>query len=339
MSAVEAAVAVAADHGLRSDQPVVLSEAWHVLVHLRPFPVVARVTSGAAGVDPGDVERELAVAGHAAARGRAGRPAERPASAWPASPGRAHARLLALPRAGGRARPGRRRPRAPPDPRLACGLRRRASPRRPRGGGARDAGAASRPRMTSSSSASWPRASCPRGRRCTAMPTSSTASRPRPVLSGTTWRPRAAARANTTLPRSSWTTARTGPDPAARAAIAAYGPYDEDVLEQAIPVYASWVAASFMVAVARRPELRRHSSASCGFCAASAVRLGGTLEAPLAVSSSGRAIPPADRLARSSNCAGLRSGRAAEGARRQRPPRLIQRTVSRARESRRRAGR
>ena len=52
MSAVEAAVAVAADHGLRSDQPVVLSESWHVLVHLRPYPVVARVTSGAPGVDP-----------------------------------------------------------------------------------------------------------------------------------------------------------------------------------------------------------------------------------------------------------------------------------------------
>ena len=66
MSAVEAAVAVAADHGLRSDQPVVLSESWHVLVHLRPFPVVARVTSGAPGVDPGDVERELTVASHAA---------------------------------------------------------------------------------------------------------------------------------------------------------------------------------------------------------------------------------------------------------------------------------
>ena len=45
-----------------------------------------------------------------------------------------------------------------------------------------------------------------------------------------------------------------GPDPAARAALAAYGPYDEEVLEQALPVYASWVAASFMVAVARRPE-------------------------------------------------------------------------------------
>ncbi len=44
------------------------------------------------------------------------------------------------------------------------------------------------------------------------------------------------------------------PQPDARTAIAAYGPYEEDVLEQALPVYASWVAASFMVAVARRPD-------------------------------------------------------------------------------------
>jgi hypothetical protein len=45
-----------------------------------------------------------------------------------------------------------------------------------------------------------------------------------------------------------------GRDPEARAAIAAYGPYNEDILEQALPVYASWLAASFMVAVARRPD-------------------------------------------------------------------------------------
>jgi hypothetical protein len=45
-----------------------------------------------------------------------------------------------------------------------------------------------------------------------------------------------------------------GPDPEARAALAAYGPYDEELLEHALPVYASWIAASFMVAVARRPE-------------------------------------------------------------------------------------
>jgi len=40
----------------------------------------------------------------------------------------------------------------------------------------------------------------------------------------------------------------------ARLALAAYGDYDEQLLDQALPVYAAWVAASFMVAVARRPE-------------------------------------------------------------------------------------
>lgn len=42
-------------------------------------------------------------------------------------------------------------------------------------------------------------------------------------------------------------------DPEARLALAAYGEHDEDLLDRAIPVYASWVAASFMVALARRP--------------------------------------------------------------------------------------
>lgn len=44
------------------------------------------------------------------------------------------------------------------------------------------------------------------------------------------------------------------PDLDARAALAAYGPYDEDLLEQALPVYAAWIAASFVTAVGRRPE-------------------------------------------------------------------------------------
>ncbi|HVW90190.1 MAG TPA: phosphotransferase, partial [Gaiellaceae bacterium] len=40
----------------------------------------------------------------------------------------------------------------------------------------------------------------------------------------------------------------------ARIALEAYGPYDEDLLERSLPVYTAWVAASFMVAVARRPD-------------------------------------------------------------------------------------
>jgi len=85
VSAVDAAVAVADAYGLRSDQPVVLSEAWHVLVHLWPWPVVARVTSGAAGVDPAEVERELTVATHAA---RAGAPVVQPSDLLPPGPHR-----------------------------------------------------------------------------------------------------------------------------------------------------------------------------------------------------------------------------------------------------------
>jgi hypothetical protein len=85
MSAVEAAVAVADAYGVHCEDPVVLREAWHVLVHLRPWPVVARVTSGAPGVDPADVERELTVAWHAA---RAGAPVVPPSDLLPPGPHR-----------------------------------------------------------------------------------------------------------------------------------------------------------------------------------------------------------------------------------------------------------
>jgi hypothetical protein len=62
-----------------------------------------------------------------------------------------------------------------------------------------------------------------------------------------------------------------GSDPEARAALAAYRLYDEDILERALPVYASWVAASFMVAVARRPDAAPTLERQLRFCGASAV--------------------------------------------------------------------
>lgn len=68
-SAVRAAVAVAAEHGLPADDPVVLSDAWHVLVHLRPLPVVARVSSGKPLQPEDRIGLELAVASHAARAG------------------------------------------------------------------------------------------------------------------------------------------------------------------------------------------------------------------------------------------------------------------------------
>lgn len=71
-SAVAAALAVARKQGVRCDDPVVLREAWHVLLHLRPSPVVARVSSSIPfphGPNPDDVVRELAVAAHCARAG------------------------------------------------------------------------------------------------------------------------------------------------------------------------------------------------------------------------------------------------------------------------------
>ena len=67
-----AAVSVARGAGLRGLEPVVLRDAWHVLVHLRPFPIVARASTNLPfpdGMDPQGVVRELAVARHAAAGG------------------------------------------------------------------------------------------------------------------------------------------------------------------------------------------------------------------------------------------------------------------------------
>ncbi|HEV2590343.1 MAG TPA: hypothetical protein VGU02_00490, partial [Gaiellaceae bacterium] len=69
LQSLNAAVAVARAHGVPCQDAVVLSDAWHVLVHLKPSPVVARVSSGAPGAGSGDVGRELAVAAHAFARG------------------------------------------------------------------------------------------------------------------------------------------------------------------------------------------------------------------------------------------------------------------------------
>jgi hypothetical protein len=71
-SAIAAALTVAQEQGVRCDEPVVLRDAWHVLVHLRPSPIVARVSSALPypiGPDPKGVVRELAVAGFCARAG------------------------------------------------------------------------------------------------------------------------------------------------------------------------------------------------------------------------------------------------------------------------------
>jgi hypothetical protein len=71
-SAVAAALAAARDEGVRCQEPVVLRDAWHVLVHLAPLPIVARASTSLewpGGPSRDDVVRELEVASHAARRG------------------------------------------------------------------------------------------------------------------------------------------------------------------------------------------------------------------------------------------------------------------------------
>ena len=253
MTAVDAALAVAEAHGVRCEKPIVLGEAWHVLVHLWPSPVVARVTSGAPGVDPDDVQRELAVARHAA---RAGAPVVQPSDLLPPGPhsheghtlvfwrylvedgkldataaGRGlhtiHASLAdydgELPRAG-RAEEVRAmlEPFAPSDDaELLCELASRELPEEQALHG--DAHLFN----------------CIQTRAGPVWHDLETACRG----------PREYDLAALVL------SDRSGEsDPEARLAAAAYGDYDAELLDQALPVYASWVAASFMVAVARRPD-------------------------------------------------------------------------------------
>ena len=253
MSAVAAAVAVAETYGVPCDEPVVLRDAWHVLVHLSPSPVVARVTSGALGVDPDDVERELGVALHAA---RGGAPVVPPSDLLPPGPHRRHGHMLVFwnylvqvgevdPVAAGRGlrtihesladyegelpRAGRAdevramlAPFAPSDDvELLCELASRELPE----GQALHGDAHLFNCIQTATGPIWHdlETAC-RG-------------------------PREYDLAALLLHDRS-----QDPQPEARMTAVGYGPYDADVLEQALPVYASWVAASFMVAVARRPD-------------------------------------------------------------------------------------
>lgn len=69
--ALRAAVAVAAEHGLRCDEPAVLADASNLLVRLAPAPVVARVSTVVSLMRPGDawLAREVAIARHLVAAG------------------------------------------------------------------------------------------------------------------------------------------------------------------------------------------------------------------------------------------------------------------------------
>lgn len=258
-SAVAAALAVARQAGLHCDDPVVLRAAWHVLVHLRPLPIVARVSSELPfpqGPKPDDVVRELEVASHAA---RLGAPVVAPADAVDPGPHRFEARIVTLwqhvesptepdPAAAGRALraihealadyDGPLPPAGHPEDTAAMldsvddsadvELLRELASRRPRIEGQALHGDAHLGNcMGTASGPLWHDLECAcRG--------------PREYdLAALVLRDRA-----------------TGGYPAARRALAAYGEDDAELLDDLLPVYAAWVYASMLTALPRRPELR-----------------------------------------------------------------------------------
>jgi len=252
-SAVAAAVAVAAEHGLRSDDPVVLRDAWHVLVHLRPLPLVARVSSGRPypeGPPEDDVIRELAVASHAA---RAGASVVPPSDLLDPGPHRHGGHVVAFwqyvaarrevePVAAGLALRAIHDALADYEDELPSlhtddlvGITDRLDPSADvdllREFGLRQPGG-----VVQAIHGDAHLANC---------------------LPGPLWH--------------DFETACRGPrefdlaalvlsdkvrdDDASRIALEAYGDHDADLLQECLPVYAAWIYASFMVALPRRPEL------------------------------------------------------------------------------------
>jgi hypothetical protein len=252
-SAVKAAVEVAAERGLHCDDPIVLRDAWHVLVHLRPLPIVARVSGGLPypdGPPAEDVVRELAVASHAA---RAGAPVIPPSDLLDPGPHRhgghvvafwqyVHPRREVEPVAAGE---GLRAihealvdyegelPYLHTDDLLAITDRlepsadveflRELGTRKPGGGVQPIHGDAHL-------------ANC---------------------LPGPLWHDfETACRGPREFDLAALTLSdEVRADDASRIALEAYGDHDADVLAECLPIYAAWIYASFMVALPRRPEL------------------------------------------------------------------------------------
>lgn len=250
LQALEAAVAVAREHGVQCDDAVVLRDAWHVLVHLRPSPVVARVTSANVGVNRDDVVNELDVARHAGCKGA---PVVRPSDLLDPGPHEHDGRAMVFwqfvdahgevdPRAAGEGLRAIHEALADYDGALPAANRRADV----------------------------------EGMLETLPPSADVellrelASRELPAgqaLHGD-------AHLGNCMPGPVWhdfETACRGPREydlaalvlrdrmheagAATDALDAYGNYDAELLEACLPVYAAWIAASFLSAVSRRPEL------------------------------------------------------------------------------------
>lgn len=95
-SAVQAAVAVAREHGAVVEDPVVLYDGANTVVHLRPAPLVARVAAATAVVRPRPADAlalEVDLAGWLAARGA---PVVPPSGLVPPGPHEACGRVLSM---------------------------------------------------------------------------------------------------------------------------------------------------------------------------------------------------------------------------------------------------
>jgi Phosphotransferase enzyme family len=252
-SAVSAAVEVAAEHGLRSDDPVVLRDAWHVLVHLRPLPLVARVSSGRPypeGPPEEDVGRELAVASHAA---RAGAPVVPPSDLLDPGPYRHGGHVVAFWQYV--------EPKREVEPIAAGeGLREIHEALVDYEGALTSLHTDDLGRITDSIE---PSADVELLRELGLRQPGGLAqalhgdAHLANCMPGPLWHdfetacygPREFDLAALAL------SARVRQDDASRIALEAYGNHDAELLEECLPVYASWIYASFMVALPRRPEL------------------------------------------------------------------------------------
>jgi hypothetical protein len=244
-SAVAAAIAVASSYGLCSDDPVVLRDAWHVLVHLRPLPVVARVSSGRPLQPAERVARELDVGSHAA---RAGARVVPPSDLLPPGPHRHGGHLVAFwkyvepvgeldPDQAGRALREIHDALADYsdelpdlhtrdlndmldnlDPSDDVDLLRELGTRVPAG-------------VWQAAHGDAHLANCMPGPLWHDFETACRGPREFDLAPLVLWE-----------------------NEAARRALAGYGDHDKDVLEQCVPVYAAWICASMMVALPERPE-------------------------------------------------------------------------------------